>query len=113
MSLTPEIVYSIEEIKNDKLHGASELARQAVIILKTAATLSRTTGIDQFLAEQSEIGEKLIFAQPTMAPIYKMVSDMQKALKEKSEVADLESLKHFAIIRAEELITDSLTVFSK
>ena len=37
MNITPELINLIEEIKNDRTHGASQLARQAVKVLKIAA----------------------------------------------------------------------------
>ncbi len=39
MSISPEIVSLIEEIKNDRTHGASQLARQAAKVLKIASYL--------------------------------------------------------------------------
>ncbi len=41
MNISPEIFCLIDEIKNDKVHGASELARQAAKVLKVAAERSQ------------------------------------------------------------------------
>ena len=38
MSISPEIISLIEEIRGDRTHGASQLARQAVRVLKIASS---------------------------------------------------------------------------
>ncbi|MFC1870169.1 hypothetical protein ACFLYE_02750 [Chloroflexota bacterium] len=44
MKISPEVASQIEEIRNDKTHGASQLARQAVEVLKSAAERSWAAG---------------------------------------------------------------------
>lgn len=60
MTITPGILSLIDQIKNDRIHGASELARQAAGVLKTAAERSQARDIDGFLKEQRVVGEKLM-----------------------------------------------------
>ncbi|MCL0036703.1 hypothetical protein M1M97_01995 [Thermodesulfovibrionales bacterium] len=74
MSTSSEIVSLIDEIRNDKIHGASQLARQAVKVLRVAAECSQTESDKEFLLEQREIGNKLMSARPAMAPIFNIVS---------------------------------------
>jgi len=69
MNISPEIISLIEEIRNDKVHGASQLARQAVNVLKLAAEQSRAGSAAEFLLELREVGERLMSARPAMAPI--------------------------------------------
>ena len=38
MNITPELINLIEEIKNGRTHGASQLTRQAVKVLKIASS---------------------------------------------------------------------------
>ena len=71
MNISPEIVNLIDEIKGDKTHGASQLARQAVGVLKVAAECSQADTTEQFLLEQKEIGERLMLVRPAMAPVFK------------------------------------------
>ena len=59
MNISPEIISLIEEIKNDRIHGASQLARQAVKVLKIAAERSQVDNVEQFLQEQKAVGERL------------------------------------------------------
>ena len=58
MDISPEITNRIDEVRNDRTHGASELARQAAGVLKSAAERSRADDAPQFLQEQQAVGEK-------------------------------------------------------
>ena len=66
INISPEIISLIEEIRNDKIHGASQLARQAVKVLKIAAERSQVDSVEQFLQEQKEMGKWLMEARPAM-----------------------------------------------
>ena len=48
MKISPEVLGLIDEIRHDRIHGASELARQAVNVLKTAAERSQADSVEQF-----------------------------------------------------------------
>jgi translation initiation factor eIF-2B subunit delta len=108
MSISPEIISLIEEIKNNKTHGASQLARQAAEVLKVIAEYSQAKSVDKFLLEQREVGERLMSARPAMAPVFNIVARLLKAVSEKSVEMDLPSIRRFAISRAEEVIGESL-----
>lgn len=73
MNISAEIISLIEEIKNDRTHGASQLARQAVKVLKVAAERSQEDSVEQFLQEQKEVGKRLMSARPAMAPVFNIV----------------------------------------
>ena len=108
MNISPEITSLIDEIKNDRVHGASQLARQAVNVLKIAAERSQAGSAKAFLLEQEEIGEGLMSARPAMAPIFNIVSGLLKAISEKSTEMDLDSIKRLTISKADEAVTRSL-----
>jgi len=108
MSISPEIISLIEEIKNNKTHGASQLARQAAEVLKVIAEYSSADSVEQFLLEQREVGDKLMSARPAMAPVFNIIARLLKAILEKSAEMDLPSIRRFAISRAEEVIGESL-----
>ncbi len=59
MNINPEIITLIDEIRGDKTHGASELARQAVDVLKIAAERSQAKSVEQFLLELEEVGGEI------------------------------------------------------
>ncbi len=108
MNISTEINGLIEEIKNNKTDGASELARQAVGVLKIAAEHSRAKSTKEFLREQKEIGRRLVSARPAMAPIFNIVSRLLNALTKKAARIDLDSCRHLAISGADELVAGSL-----
>ena len=83
VNISPEIISMIDEIRNDKIHGASQLARQAVSVLKSAAGCSQTDSIEQFLLEQRGVGEVLMSTRPAMAPIFNIVNRFLNAISEK------------------------------
>ena len=113
MNINPEIISLIEEIKNNKTHGASQLARQAAEVLKVIAEYSSADSVEQFLLEQREVGDKLMSARPAMAPAFNIVARLLKAVSEKSVEMDLPSIRRFAISRAEEVIGESLQAIAQ
>jgi ribose 1,5-bisphosphate isomerase len=108
MSISPEIVSLIDEIRNDKVHGASELARQAAKVLKVAAEQSQADSAKAFLLEQREVGERLMSARPAMAPVFNIVNGLFNKVAGKAEGMDLDSVRRFTISTVEEAISDSL-----
>jgi translation initiation factor eIF-2B subunit delta len=108
MNISPEIIGLIDEIKNDRTHGASQLARQAVEVFKFAAEHSQADSAEQFLGELEEVGEKLKAVRPTMAPIFNIASRFLDALSRFSPDEGLDIVKSLAIFQAAELISDSL-----
>ena len=108
MKISPEIIKLIDDVKNDKTHGASQLARQAVDILKTAAERSRAKTAGAFLVEQKEIGSRLMAARPAMAPILNIVTRLLDSIDREGGGMDRESIRRLAISRADEAAGDSL-----
>jgi len=108
MDISPEIISLIDEIKGDKTHGASQLARQAVSVLKLAAEHSRADSTGEFLLEQKAIGERLMSARPAMAPVFNIVSRFLGTVSEVSVEVSLASIKSLVISKADELASDSL-----
>ena len=113
MNISPEIISLIDEIKGDKTHGASQLARQAVSVLKLAAERSQADSADEFLLEQKAIGERLMLARPAMAPVFNIVSRFLGAVSQVSSDEGLDSIKSLAISKADELATDSLQAIAQ
>lgn len=108
MTISPEIINLIDEIRNDKVHGASQLARQAVQVLKTAVDYSHAESVDQFLVEQRIVGNELMSARPAMAPVFNIVSRLLGKISGKSIEMDLASIRQLTIAKADEAINDSL-----
>ncbi|MDH5696734.1 MAG: translation initiation factor eIF-2B [Dehalococcoidia bacterium] len=113
MNISPEINGLIEEIRNDKVHGASQLARQAVSVLKVAAQHSQADSVNEFLLEQKEVGERLMSARPAMAPVFNIVSRFLNTVSQKAKQMNLDSIKHLAISRADKLANGSLQAIAR
>jgi len=113
MNISREIISLIDEIRNDKIHGASELARQAVNVLKIAAEQSQADTTEQFLQEQREIGERLMSARPAMAPVFNSVAHLLDTISEKSAEIELDLVKHFTISKADEVVSNSLQAIAQ
>lgn len=113
MNISPEIISLIDEIKNDRTHGASQLAQQAVNVLKLAAEHSQADSAEQFLGELGEVGERLMAVRPAMAPIFNIASRFLGALSRVSPDQGLDIVKSLAIFQAAELISDSLQAIAQ
>ncbi len=107
MNISHEIISLIDEIRNDKAHGASQLARQAVIILKVAAEHSQVESVNEFLIEQKEVTDRLMLARPAMAPLFNIVNRLFKIISEKAVGVDLNSIRRLTIDKADEVIKES------
>jgi len=113
MNISPEVIGLINEIRDDKTHGASQLSRQAMSVLKIAAEHSQTDSVEQLLLEQKEIGARLMSARPAMAPIFNIVSRFLGTVSEVSVDIGLDSIKGLAISKADELANDSLQAIAQ
>ena len=108
MDIGVEISDLIDKLKNNRTDGASELARQAAGILKTAAESSRTENAAEFVLEQAEIGKRLTSTHPSMATIYNMVSRLLSVLDRKSKRMEPDAVRQLVIDRADEVMEESL-----
>lgn len=113
VDISPKIIRLIDEIKNNKTHGASQLARQAVGVLKHAAEHSQASSADEFLSELKGVGENLMAARPAMAPIFNIVSRYLSALSQLSSEQGLNYLKGLAVTKADELARVSLQAIAE
>ncbi|MFC2069331.1 translation initiation factor eIF-2B [Chloroflexota bacterium] len=103
-----DIISLIDEIKNDKTSGASQLARKAVKVLQATAQATQASSAYEFWQEQKEISNRLIFTRPVMVSIFNIVSRFLATVAVKVTDRDLASIKAFAITKADILIEESL-----
>ncbi|MFC1990259.1 translation initiation factor eIF-2B [Chloroflexota bacterium] len=108
MNISPKIISLIEEIRDDKTHGASELARQAVKVLRIAAECSPAANTGEFLVEQKEIRQGLISTHPAMAPLFNITRRLADAIAVKARRMDLESIIQLTVSKVDEIVSDSL-----
>jgi len=113
MSISPEIITLINEIRDDKTHGASELARRAVDVLKIAAERSQAKSVEQFLLELEEVGGRLMLARPAMAPVFNIISRLLDITIKGAVEMDLDSVRRLTISKAGEVIGSSLQAIAR
>jgi eIF-2B alpha/beta/delta-like uncharacterized protein len=112
MTTHPDIDRLINAVRDDKTHGASELARQSLDVLRLAAVNSQAAGVAQFKAEIQEVARRLMSARPAMAPVYnavKRVSDNISNLRG----AGREALQKAIISQVDELIEASVNAAAR
>jgi eIF-2B alpha/beta/delta-like uncharacterized protein len=108
VNISNKIARLTDEIRNDRTHGASQLARQAMAVLKVAAEHSQADSAEHFLKELKGVGEGLMKARPAMAPIFNIVNRYLGALSLVSTGQGVGYLKGLAVSKADELARVSL-----
>ena len=113
MNISHKIARLTDDIRNDKTQGASQLARQAVAVLKVAAEHSQADSVEHFWEELKGVGEGLMAARPAMAPIFNIVNRYLSALSEGSPDQGVDYLKSLAVSKADELARVSLQAIAE
>ena len=114
MALNPEIATQIEEIRQDRIHGASWLSRQAVGVISLASEKSEARNVADFLEELKAVGRGLMEARPSMASITNCVSRFIYQVSQGSQAKkELGSIKKLARSKGNELIKDLEEAFFK
>jgi translation initiation factor 2B subunit (eIF-2B alpha/beta/delta family) len=114
MALNPKVAKQIEEIHQDRIHGASWLSRQAIGVMNLTIEKSEAKNVADFLEELKAVGKGLMEARPSMASITNCVSRFVYQVSQKSEIKkDLGSLKKLARSKGNELIKDLEETFFK
>jgi ribose 1,5-bisphosphate isomerase len=113
MDIRDEIEAQIEGISNNTTDGASELARQAILVMKAATETSEADNTRDFLLEQKEVGKRLIAARRTMASIPNIITRYLREIIKEDRKDNLEATKHQAVSLAEEMYRNSMNAVSK
>ncbi len=113
MNITSKITRLTDEIRNDKTQGASQLARQAMAVLKVAAEHSQANSVEQFLEELKGVGEGLTAARPAMASIFNIVNRYMGTLSQVSPDEGVAYFKGLAVSKADELARVSLQAIAE
>ena len=107
-----EALRRIEEIRADRVHGASYLSRRALEVLKLVIEKGSGTKED-FLEGLKNVGGRLIKVRPGMAPIANLVAHLVYGVFQLSKEKELELLRNLAYSKAEELERSSKLVLKK
>ena len=113
MNTSQKIARLTDEIKNDKTQGASQLARQAMAVLKFAAEHSQADSVEHLLEELKGVGEGLTAARPAMASIFNIVNRYMVALSPVSPDQGVAYFKSLAVSKADELARVSLQAIAE
>ncbi|MBO8159137.1 hypothetical protein [Thermosyntropha sp.] len=104
-----DIIEEIIKIKNDKSHGASYLALEAVKILKKAALFSDSYDKDHFLSYMQTLADELKLCRPSMVSIYNLVTLYMQTLTQKLSLSEEgANLNSTAACLADKLIEQTL-----
>jgi ribose 1,5-bisphosphate isomerase len=112
MTIPPEIETLINEIRDDRTHGASQLARQALELMKAAAAQSRAVDAAEFRQEFGEIATRLKNVRPSMVPIFNSVVRLESNLKA-AHAESVDSLRQQVIASVSELVQSALSALTK
>ncbi|MBM3149135.1 MAG: hypothetical protein FJ008_08525 [Chloroflexi bacterium] len=103
--LNPTVVDKIDELRNDHIHGAGWLSRQAISILNLALSQSHTANMATLLDEITATASEVSKAKPTMISIANYIDQFLKEVTLAAEsVKNVETFKLLAANVARELI---------
>jgi len=96
----------IREIEFDRSSGASQLARNALGVLRLFAQTSKNETCRGFIEDFNEIGRRLFEARPNMAPVQNLVAQIVYEVNTLEE-SDLVFVRKFAVSRIDEICKQS------
>ena len=97
----------VREIEFDRSSGASEIARNALGVLRFFAQTSRNEPCRDFVEGFRAVGRRLFEARPNMAPVQNLVAQIVYEVNALEE-GDLVSVRKFAASRIDELCKKSV-----
>jgi len=98
----------VKEIGADNVSGASELSRKAASSFVLFASESSADSGQEYFRGLSELGAKLILAQPHMASIFNVVNSILYSVEQSLPALSGGELADFTREKAEEFIANSL-----
>jgi translation initiation factor 2B subunit (eIF-2B alpha/beta/delta family) len=102
------ITDQINELKNDRLHGASWLSRKSINILQMAIQESNMATVSDFIADMKTTATEIAKARPSMISIDNYINQLLNYVIAAAQKTDqLELLRSIALIKGSELIKQS------
>jgi len=112
--MNPKVIERIDEIRNDRLHGAGWLSRQAISTLNLAVSESQADTVASFIDEIKIVAAELTEARPSMISIANYIHQLlQQVMLEAQNEKDLDFLRSLAQSKAIELTKLSEEATSK
>lgn len=112
--MNPKVIERIDEIRNDRLHGAGWLSRQAISTLKLAVSESQADTVASFIDEIKIAAAELTKARPSMISIANYIHQLlQQVMLGAQNEKNLDFLRSLAQSKAIELTKLSEEATSK
>lgn len=102
----------INQIRTDRSNGASQIARNALDVLKFFVQTTKTSTLKDFTQEFKEVGLQLFESRPNMAPVQNLVAQAVYEVYALTEV-DVVSAKKFALSTIDTLTKQSKTAIKE
>jgi ribose 1,5-bisphosphate isomerase len=112
MTINPAIEDLIQEVREDKTHGASQLASQSLEVLRVAAMASRARTVGELQAELGEIGKVLMVVRPSMAPVYNAVNRLLEAVNN-NHTGEVSTLRQDTMLAVNSLVQASVKAVAR
>ena len=112
--MNTKVIERINELKNDRTHGAGWLSQQAISTLNLAISESQAQTVADFVEEIKTAAAVLIEARPSITSIANYINQfLQQIILRSQSEENLASLKSFAKAKGNELIKLSVRAVSK
>lgn len=103
--MNPKVIKRIEQLRNDRVHGAGWLSRQAISTLNLAVNQSQAHTAADLITEMKVVAAELIKAKPSMTPIFNYTNQLlHQIVLEAQKERNLDSLRNFSRAKGNELI---------
>ena len=101
-------IQTLEEIRRDRISGASEISRKAASAFILFSDQHDAQTSREYLHKLLTLGVELVSAQPHMASVFNLVNSVLYAVEELSPTLSLEELAEFTKEKAEEFNHNSV-----
>ena len=112
--MNTKVIEKINKLKDDRVHGASWLSRQAIRTLNLAIKENQSLTITEFVEEIQKVAAELIKAGPNITPIANYTSQfLHQIMAMSQDEKDLDSLKKSARITGKDFLKSATKAVSK
>jgi len=102
------VLERLAEIREDRIHGASELSRQSLRAMPLLAQTSNATTPEDLLAELRVFGQELMNSRPNMASLTNLVGRLLCViLAKRNESSTVEELKQTVANTCQQIVEES------
>ncbi len=112
--MNTKVIEKISKVKDDRVHGASWLALQAISTLNSAVSETQAITVADFVQEIKTVAEELTQARPSITPIANHANQfLYQIITKSQDHDDLDSMKSFARTKGKELLKSATKAISK